>query len=176
FLRLLRVDDLLEVLDQADDVAHAEDARRETLGPELLELVERLAHAEELDRLAGDLLDRQRSATTRVAVELRHDHAVDVEALVERVGDVHLVLTGHRVEDEEDVRGRDRLVDVVELLHQGLVDRESAGGVEDDDVAALLHRRVDRLATDRDRILALGGVDRCAELAAERLQLLDGGG
>ena len=33
-LGLLLVDDLLEVLDQADDVAHAEDARREALGPE----------------------------------------------------------------------------------------------------------------------------------------------
>ena len=32
--------------------------------------------------------------------------------------------------------GVTRLVDVVELLHQRLVDREAAGGVEDDDVAA----------------------------------------
>ena len=43
---------LFEVLHQADDVAHAEDAARHALGAELLELVERLAHAEELDRLA----------------------------------------------------------------------------------------------------------------------------
>ena len=34
------------------------------------------------------------------------------------------------------------LVDVLELLHQRLVDREAAGGVEDDDVAALVARGV----------------------------------
>src|SRR6188768_152936 len=49
------------------------------------------------------------------------------------------LLNGHRVEDEEDVAGLDLLVDVLELLHQGLVDREAAGGVEQDRVAALLH-------------------------------------
>jgi hypothetical protein len=34
------IDDLLEVLHEADDVAHAEDAARHALGAELLELVE----------------------------------------------------------------------------------------------------------------------------------------
>jgi hypothetical protein len=62
---------------------------------------------------------------------------VRFEALVERIGDVDRVLTGHRVEDEEDVVRAGALVDVLELLHQGLVDREAAGGVVDDDVAAL---------------------------------------
>ena len=50
------------------------------LGTELLELVERLAHAEELDGLAGDLLDRERRAAAGVAVELGQDHAVEVRA------------------------------------------------------------------------------------------------
>ena len=47
FLGLLLVDDLLEVLHQADDVAHAEDAARHAVGAELLELVGRLADAGE---------------------------------------------------------------------------------------------------------------------------------
>ena len=44
-----------------------------------LERVELLADGRELDRLAGDRLDRERRAAARVAVELRQDDAVEVE-------------------------------------------------------------------------------------------------
>ena len=101
----LLVDVLLEVLHEPDDVAEAEDARGEPLGAELLELVERLAHAEELDGLAGDLLDRERRAAARVAVELREDEAVEREPAVELGRGPHRVLADHRVGDEEDVLG-----------------------------------------------------------------------
>ena len=57
-LGLFLVDDVLEVFHQTDDIAHSEDTGGETLGSERLELVEGFADAEELDRLAGDLLDR----------------------------------------------------------------------------------------------------------------------
>jgi hypothetical protein len=50
-LGLLGIDDLLEVLHQAHDVAHTEDAARQSLGTELLDLVEALTDAEEADRL-----------------------------------------------------------------------------------------------------------------------------
>ena len=131
----LLVDVLLEVLDEADDVAEPEDAGGEPLRPELLELVERLAHAEELDGLARDLLDGERRAAARVAVELREDEAVEGEPPVELGRGLHRVLADHRVGDEEDVLGDDRLLDVLELLHELLVDGEAAGGVVDDDVA-----------------------------------------
>ena len=77
--------------------------RGEPLGAELLELVERLAHAEELDGLAGDLLDGERRAAAGVAVELREDEAVEREAPVELGRGLHRVLADHRVGDEEDV-------------------------------------------------------------------------
>src|SRR5690606_27872640 len=69
-LGLLLVDDPLEVFHQADDVAEAENAARQAVRAELLELVEALAHAEELDRLAGDLLDGEGRAAAGGAVEL----------------------------------------------------------------------------------------------------------
>ena len=53
-LRLVLVDLLLRLLDEADDVAHAEDAARDALGVEGLEALGLLARADELDRLAGD--------------------------------------------------------------------------------------------------------------------------
>ena len=93
----------LEVLHQADDVAEAEDAAGQPLGAELLELVERLAHAEELDGLAGDLLDGERRAAAGVAVELGEDEAVEAEAPVELGRGAHRVLADHGVADQQDV-------------------------------------------------------------------------
>ena len=134
-LGLLLVDDLLELLDQADHVAAAEDAAGHAVGAELLQAIGRLAHADELDRLAGDRLHRERGAAAGVAVELGEDDAVQVEAVVERLGRADGVLADHGVDDQQDVAGVGAPIDLGQLLHERLVDGEAAGGVEDDDVA-----------------------------------------
>ena len=79
------LDRVLGLLDQRQDVAHAEDARGHAVGVEVLELVELLADRGELDRLAGDRLDRERRAAARVAVELRQHDAVEGDPLLERL-------------------------------------------------------------------------------------------
>ena len=113
---------------------------------EVLELVELLADRGELDRLAGDRLDRERGAAARVSVELGQDDAVEGDPLVERLRDGDRFLAGHRVEDEQDVRRLRRLAHRGELLHQRLVDVQPAGRVEDDDVLALAPRLLDPAA------------------------------
>ena len=82
-----------------------EDAARHAVGVERLEVVELLARAREQDRLADDLLHRERRTTARVAVDLGEDHAGEPDGLVELGGDVHRFLTGHRVDDEQRVVG-----------------------------------------------------------------------
>ena len=82
-LGLFLVDRLGRLLDQADDVAHAEDAAGDALGMEGLERVELFAGAEELDRLAGDGAHRQRRAAARIAVDAGQHDAGDADALVE---------------------------------------------------------------------------------------------
>ena len=101
--RLLLVDLLLGFLDQAEDVAHAEDARGHAVGVELVEVLQLLAGRGEEDRLAGHRVDRERGAAAGVAVELGHHHAVELGRLGEGLGDADGVLAGHRVDDEEDV-------------------------------------------------------------------------
>ena len=112
------------------------------------------------------------SAAARVAVELREDDAGEVQAIVEALRDLDRVLTDHRVDDEEDVLGLGLLLDVGELLHQLLVDRETAGGVVDDDVAAELPRLALRLRADVDRRRARDVEDRDVDALAEHLELL----
>ena len=81
--RLRRVDGLRRLLDQADDVAHAEDAVGKARGMEILERVHLLADAEKLDRLAGDRAHRQRRAAAPVAVHPGQHDAGEADPLVE---------------------------------------------------------------------------------------------
>ena len=173
-LLLVRLGGLLGLLDQREHVAHAEDARGHAVGVEVLELVELLAGGGELDRLAGDRLDGEGGPAARVAVELRQDDAVEVDPLGERLGDGDGLLAGHRVEDEEDVVRLHGLAHRGELLHQRLVDLEAAGGVDDDDVAALRLRLLEPVPRDRHRVLRRAvEVDGDLDLLAELLELVD---
>ena len=61
------------------------------------------ADADELDGLAGDLADGERCAAAGVAVHLGEDDAGERELLVELVGGVDRVLSGHGVGDEQDL-------------------------------------------------------------------------
>ena len=104
-LRLVLVDRLLGLLDERQDVAHAEDPLGHAVGVELLEVAQLLARGGEHDRLAGDRLDRQRGAAAGVAVELGEHDAVELRDLGELLGDVDRVLAGHRVDHQQhDVR------------------------------------------------------------------------
>src|SRR3954463_7916238 len=175
--RLVLLELLLGLLDQRHDVAHPEDPLRHPLRVEALELVELLPHAGEQDRLARDRLDAQRGAATGVAVELAHEHAVELDGLGELLGDVDRVLAGHRVDHEQDVVRLDRRADVDELLHELRVDVQAAGGVDDEDVLAVHLRLVERPARDVDgRAVGSLLVDVGADLRAELDELVDGGG
>ena len=151
-LGLALVDLLLGFLDQAEDVAHAEDARGHPVRMEALEGVELLPGRGEEDRLAGHRLDRERRAAAGVAVELGHQDAVELGRLGEGLGDADRVLAGHRVDDEQHVVRLDPLADPGQLGHQLLVDVEAAGGVDDQRVAALLAGALERPVGDLDRV------------------------
>ena len=141
--------------------------------------VQLLADADELDRHLGDFLDRQRRAAAGVAVELGQDDAVEFEGVVERLGAVDGVLAGHGVADQVDLVGLDEPVDLLQLVHRHLGDVQPAGGVEDDRVEQLRSWRGRRRCGRRRPAWAAGGgfaEDRDADLLAEDLELLDGGG
>ncbi len=92
------------------------------------------------------------------------------------LGDVDGVLTGHRVDDEQDVVRADGLADVHELGHQLLVDVQATARVDDQHVLALLPGLLERPGGDLDRI-AVGAalIHGRAGLGADLHELLDGG-
>ena len=77
---LLHVDRLSGLFDEADDVAHAENAAGDAGGVEVLQRVPLLADTEQLDRLAGDGAHRERSAAAAVAVGAGQHDAGDADA------------------------------------------------------------------------------------------------
>ena len=111
-LGLAGVERLLGLLDEREDVAHVEDARRHAVGVEHLELGELLTGGRVQDRAAGDAGDRQRGTTAGVAVELGQHDAGEPDAVLERLRGGDGVLADHRVDDEEDLVGVERVADV----------------------------------------------------------------
>ena len=157
-LSFLDLDRLRGALDQADDVAHAEDSPGDPVGMEGFELVERLADAGELDRLAGNRAHRKRSAATCVAVHSGQDHARKVDLGSKALGDVDRVLASQAVDDEQGLGRVRRRLDGLHLCHQLVIDVQASRSVEQDNVIALELRRLDRPLGDLDRLLA--GDDR----------------
>ena len=98
-LGLALIDHLLGLLDQADNVAHTEDAPSHAARIKHLEVFRLLTDTGEQDRAAGDLDDRQRRATARITIGLGQDQSVQWQARVELLGRVDGVLAEHRVTD-----------------------------------------------------------------------------
>src|SRR5690606_20612362 len=78
-----------------------EDRVDEAARIELLEVVERLADADELDRQRHVFADAEHRAALRRAVELRQDQSRHGRGARELAGLPDRVLSGRRVEDEE---------------------------------------------------------------------------
>src|SRR6185369_6326357 len=98
-------------------VAHAENSLRHAVGIERFERVVAFADADKLYRLASDLLDRKRGASTSVAVHLRQDHARDSDATMKFFSRTNRVLTRHRISNEKDLNRASLLLDVDQFFH-----------------------------------------------------------
>ena len=144
---------------------------------EWLERIGSLARAQELDRQPGYRTDRQRRATTGVAVDLGQDQAGDRRRLGECLGDRYRLLPDHGVDHEQRLRWTERLGQATDLVHQRLIDGRPAGGVDDHDVAPRLLGRGDASLRDlQHRRARRRAMDRDVELLAQRLELVCRGG
>ena len=135
-LRLVDLDGLDRLLDQADHVAHAEDAAGDARRIEILDGVDLLAGAHELDRLAGDGAHGKCGAAASVAVDAGEHDAGERQALIEIAREIDRVLAGQRIGDEQRLMRLRDTSDLRRLGHQHFVDMSAAGGVEHQHVIA----------------------------------------
>ena len=158
-----------------DHVAHAEDAPGHAVGVELLELVELLADRQNLIGTPVTCSHRERRAAAGVAVELRHHDAVELDPLVERLGDVDGVLARHRVEHQQRVGGLDRVaIRTSSSISSSSTCRRPAVSTITTSRPCWRACRTPHCG-DVDRV-GVGAllVDRHADLLADGLQLVDG--
>jgi hypothetical protein len=153
------------VLDEAQDVAHAQDPLGHALGRNSSSASSRSPTPMNFTGLPVIILDDS-SAPPRVSESnfVRISPSISscsLNALALLTG----VLAAHGVEHEEHLVGLELGVDLLQLAHQRVVDVQPAGGVEDDDVAAgglrLLHRRPGRPRPPRPRHLAVRARPSC---------------
>ena len=120
---------------------------------EILQRIELLAGAGQLDRRAGDRAHGKGGTAAGIPVHPRHHNAGHAQRLVERLGGVHRVLAGHRIDHQQRFRRVGGVADFLHLRHQRFVDRQAPGGIEDHDVEHFAARRVHRAPGDLNRRL-----------------------
>ena len=159
------------------DVAHTENTLGHTVGVENVEGFHLLAGTDELDGLVDHRLDGEGSTSTGVTIHLGEDYTVEIEFVVERLGGVHSILTGHGIHHEEDFVGVDGLFDVADLFHHLLIHGETTRGIHNHHIEAIGLGVGNRILGNLDRLFGVGfGIDRHIELFAQNLQLVDSGG
>src|SRR5206468_4406828 len=141
--------------------ALARDERaREVLCVERAQILERLADADQLHWQAELVRDRDRDAALGAPVELREGDARHADGVLEEARLLDGVLTRGRVDHEQRLvrcsfgARRDHAANLGELFHEIRLRVQPAGGVDDDDVAAVPARAVDRVVRDRRGIAA----------------------
>ncbi|MNZ69798.1 hypothetical protein D3C78_881120 [compost metagenome] len=168
------VDGLFGLLDQAEHVAHAEDARRHTVRVEGLESLGFLTHTDELDRLAGDGTYRKRGTATGITVDLGQHHAGQRQGFTEGLGGIGGVLAGHGIDHEQGFNRLDRGMQRLDFVHHVGVDVQTAGGVDNDHVDELELGLANRRFGNGHRLLAdIGREEGHANVVGQRFQLLD---
>ena len=164
----------LHLFDEADDVAHAENAARHPFRIKGFERVHLLPDTGELDGFPRDFSNAQRGAASRVAVHLGENGPRNLDGFVKRRRERRRLLTGHRVDDEQRLIRPRRRLGRLELTHELFVDVQSTRRVHDDDVHVLLlglfhaeRRHLGRIPVDAHI------KHRHIDLHSQRLQLID---
>src|SRR5574344_242588 len=91
---------LLGFFHQRDDVTHAEDTVSHASGIKGVDSLRLFTRTNKLDGLVDHRPDRQGSTTTGITIEFGQHHAVEIEAVVEFLGGIDSILTGHGIDHE----------------------------------------------------------------------------
>ena len=158
--------------DQADNIAHAQNAVGNAGRAERFDRVELFTGAGKFDRLAGDRAHRKRRPAARIAVHASQHDAGQRHFLGEILRNVDRVLPGERIDHQQHFIGRRNARNGLHFGHQRIIDMQTACGVEQQHVEILKACGIHRAPGNIDRLLP--GDDRQGgnlDLAAEHREL-----
>ena len=165
---------ILRMLDQAHHIAHSQDSGSDSIRMERLQSVVFLAGTHELDWLARYALGRKCRTASGITVHLGHHDAIHTQGFVEAGGDVHRILTGESVYDQQNLVRADVFLELFQLIHQLLINLQSAGSIHDQYIAALVLRRFHRSFGDFHRVGGFPhGEYRSIHCFSNHFQLID---
>ena len=164
------------LFNQGHHIAKTQNTGGHALRVEGLQVADLLPHTGKLNGLAGGSLHRKGRAAAGVAVQLGEDNPVHPQAAVEALGHVNGVLAGHGVDDQKGLIGLYLGLDGPQLVHQRLVDVQAAGGVDNDNVVAVIVCVGKGLFADEQGVCLAHLEDRDPRFLSHHLQLVDGGG
>ena len=164
----------LHLLDERNDIAHAEDAPGHALGIEGLQGVELFADTHEDDGFTRDLPNRQRRTTPRIAIGLGQHDTGQIERPAEGLGGIQCVLTGHGIDDEQPLVRADGPIDGADFVHQFGIHVQTTRRIDDQHVEHAKSSRLEGPLRDRHRVARrIGRMERRTDLLGQPLQLQD---
>ncbi|MNP44161.1 hypothetical protein D3C76_1380090 [compost metagenome] len=118
---------------------------------EWLQRVGFLAHAEEFDRLAGNVANRQRRTAARITIDLGQHYASQRQRFVKGLGGVGRILAGHGVDHKQGFHRLDRRMYLFDFVHHRFVYVQAARGIDDQHVVELQLGLLQSTVNDVDR-------------------------
>ncbi len=169
---------LLDLLDKAEHIAHAQNTPGHTVGIKRLDALEILPYPGEDNRHAGDVAYAYRRAATRVAVELGEYRACNADRVVEVLRDIDRVLTGHCVDDKINLGAISQPgLETADFIHHLVVDMGASRCIINNEVGGDFPGPVATFAHDEfDVLRAFHREDIEPAAFADDMQLLNGGG
>ena len=165
---------LLGFLDEADHVSHTEYTVGDTCRMEDIQRLHLLSGGHELDRLAHDGLDGKGRTASGVTVHLGQHDAVEIQPVVESLGRLHSILTGHRIDHEQGLGRLNGLVQGGNFIHKFLIHSKTSGSIDYDHRIPLgLCLRNGSVRYAYGILLPLFGIYRHAYLLAQHLELVN---
>ncbi len=168
---------LLCTFHQRHDITHAENTVRHTRRVELVNSIQFFTGTHKLDRLVHNSTDRKGGTTTGITVQLGQHYTVKVQTFIKLTGCIHRILTGHGIDHKQCFIRIDRFLDRLNLIHHLLVDSQTTGCIDNDQIITFRLRFMNSVQCYLHRILAVQfAIYRNFDLLSQDPQLFDSSG
>ena len=160
FLQLFRhfgggffINAFLNIFNQGQYVAHAEDTAGKTVGVERFEAVDFLADTDKFNRFAGYMAYGQCRTAARITVHLGQYDAGQRQGFIKCLSSVHRILAQHGIDDEQSFNRVDRRMKRFDFVHHLFIDCQATGGIDHQYIVKMFFGVIDGGSRNLNRFL-----------------------
>ena len=153
FLGFLLINLRLHLFDQAEHIAHVQNTAGGTIWVKNIQTIQFFADTDKLDWLSGNVADRQGCTTTRITIGLGQYDASQWQCIGKGFCSVGGILPGHRIDNKQGFDRRNCSMQGLDFLHHRFVDRQTTGGVDNQNINITFASVINGGTGNIDRIL-----------------------